>query len=515
LIGAVLLSLAPFQGFGTTTTLTLPPLGEPESARLFDVDGDGRRDLVAAISRKEGEKRYRDVRVYLRREKGAPFASEPDHELRLTSDVTAVAVADVHADKGAELLLCNAKGAFAWRPLAEEGPGRVVRIADLDFLWQVGGLVDVIDWQAGVRDLNADGLDDLLLPVLGGYQALFQSRDDEGAVSFQTSGLSVPSDPSLDDSTVSTGALGGRTAGGGRMRADGEEAGISIGMGTSDQFARPLISVSDVLPSPHLLDWDGDGDIDVLAQGSTELYVWTQTDSAFPDSPDVRRLLPVEKDESRELDVSYSAHARELDGDGRADCVVFAGDQNSRDVRTQILVYHQQDGVLFGEEGRPQQLIVLAGFAGPPRLSDFNQDGRLDLVVGTMRPDLIDTIRSASTKRLDIELHVFENLGGTFGKRPAITCDLSIPLEAGRFTARFFGDVTGDGISELLLRDDAVRLKVLMIRKTRDGLQLIDKPLWEIGVEERANLVIEEGAPGRAPEILIMEEHQIVHVSFP
>jgi hypothetical protein len=516
LIGALLLALAPaLQDLGTTTTLSMPPLGEPENARLIDFDADGRRDLVVALSRVEGQHRYRYVRVYLRRKSGSAFATEPDHEVRLTADVTAVAVADLHADPGCELLLCNGKGAFVWRALAEEGPTRVVRVAELDFLWQVGGVVSVIDWQAGVRDLNADGLDDLFLPVLGGYQALFQARDEQGAVSFTQSALTLPIDPSMDQSSVSTGTLGGRTASGHGVDASEEQVEILLGLESPISSPRPLISVTDTLPSPHLVDWDGDGDIDVIAQSSEELYVWTQTVGAYPAAPDVRRELPVKKDASRVLDISYSAHARQLDGDGRVDCVVFAGDRNSRDVRTQILIYHQQDELLFGEKGLPQQLIVLAGFAGSPRLSDFNQDGRPDLVVGAMRPDLIDTLRSASTKRLDIELHVFENLGGTFSKRPVMTADLSVPLESGRFTARFFGDVTGDGISDLLLRDDKVKLKVLMVRKTRDGMQLVERPLWEIPVESRATLLIAEGTPERAPELLILEETQVVHVSFP
>ena len=150
MIAAVLLALAPApQDLGTTTTLTLPPLAEPEKARLIDVDGDGLRDLLIAMSRLEGEQRHRYVRIHLRREKGATFATEPDYELRLTRDVTAMAVADLHSDPGAEVMLCNAQGTFVWRPLAEEGPSRVTRIADLDFLWQIGDNVDVVTGRRG------------------------------------------------------------------------------------------------------------------------------------------------------------------------------------------------------------------------------------------------------------------------------------------------------------------------------------------------------------------------------
>ena len=60
-----------------------------------------------------------------------------------------------------------------------------------------------------------------------------------------------------------------------------------------------------------------------------------------------------------------------------------------------------------------------------------------------------------------------------------------------------------------------MKLKVLMVRKTRDGMQLVERPLWEIPVESRATLLIAEGTPERAPELLILEETQVVHVSFP
>jgi hypothetical protein len=527
-IGAALMLGLLSQGLPTDNTVV--QLADDEfvrSALLEDLDGDGRRDLLIGSSREGTGKPSRRLQIHLsstgRNLEGAAFAADPDHVLDVTPDVLSFAVGDVHADPGSEIVLFTSGGAFAWRPRATEEKDSFVLLARSEYLWQLPPLEDLPVWPLGVSDVDADGLDDLVLPTPDGYLVAFQRRAPVGAnagasADFSTRSflrvaanlLERPSDLSVSgsESSAQAGLSGGRFEIGVRMKStEGEDRG-------------PLLAVHERLPAPQLVDWDADGDLDVWAQGNEELHVWIQaTPGHFDTDPTLRLELPVKLDSTRQLDVSFSSHALQLDEDGRGDCVVFAGDKRSDDVRTQVLVYgrradQQNEPPLFGAEGLPRQLIVLAGFAGYPDFDDVDGDGLVDLVVGSFRPDLIDQIRSASSKRLDLELYVYLNRGGVFSKRPDLTHKLSVSLEDSGLRFRFLGDITGDGVSELFVRNEPGHVRALYARKRGDDWKMFNKPVWELAVADDALLILEPGLAGQPPELLVVESAQVLHVRF-
>jgi hypothetical protein len=301
----------------------------------------------------------------------------------------------------------------------------------------------------------------------------------------------------------------------------------SISAGVDDDFQLPalLLTVSESVPAPQVIDWDGDRDLDLLAQTRTGLHVFPQERGrAFGE----RRSfpLPVEADRNRRLDASYSAHAIDLNGDSRADCVILAGDSMKSEVRTQTLVFVQGAGrgdaaqtpeaPLFGPRGRPQDLLVFAGFVVRPDFVDVDGDGLLDLAISGVRPDLIDQLRSISSQSIEADLFVYRGRGDGFSRQPDLALTLAVPIEQFEPTARFLGDVTGDRISELLLRDDPERLRLMMVRAGRGEGQLsvIERPLWELKLDEDARVRV-QAVPGRAlPDVLVIERSQVQHVRF-
>ena len=83
------------------------------------------------------------------------------------------------------------------------------------------------------------------------------------------------------------------------------------------------------------------------------------------------------------------------------DCLpIVAGDRRSDSVRTQGLFFVQDPAAeadappLFGNKGRPQDLLVFAGFVADVDFEDIDADGLRDLVVASVRPDLLDQLRS-------------------------------------------------------------------------------------------------------------------------
>jgi len=499
----------PQIGNPTVSAVRLPASFEVLDALLADVDGVGAYDLV--IARAEGTRRSLSLHLA----EAGRLHTEPDATLELPPDVVAFLVADVHTDPGAEIVLLNARGAFAWRPMTGAKPP-IVRLFETDFLWQVTRGQNVFAWQSAARDLDGDGLVDLCLPEPSGYRIALQKRDTEGA-GFPVARRLVVPEAGGDSMLVERGA-GGRS-GEARARRRGRE--VSVGFSeeglTFEENQGPLLSIFEATPAPQLVDWDADGDLDLVAHTAREVLVWMNQDG-FEQAPTLRLTAPVERDTGRLLDVSFSAHTVELDGDGRIDCVVFAGDKRSKDIRTQGLVFVQGpecvENPLFGAEGIPRQVLVLAGFVASPRFADVDGDGLVDLVVTVVRPDLIDAVRAASTERIDAQLFVYLNQGGRFSRKPDLEHKLSFAADSSEYAVRFIADVDGNGLLDLFVRDDGGRLSVFRTRRERERLTIVDRPLWELAVDEGTRLVFPGGDAAREG-ILVLEEGQVLCVFLP
>jgi hypothetical protein len=503
------------EPFGRTTAIPVPKGHAVRAAVLADVDGDGRDDVVIA-TRRVGKRAARTIRVHVRQDGESAFAPEPSATLDLYDNVTAFAVGDVDPEPGAEVILFTANGVYAWRTRAPE-ERRIVRLVEASFLFQYPDPKEAFAFEPAVRDVDGDGLVDLVVPEPEGYRVAVQRRDDSGSHFAAPSFLRVPEDVVAGEA--------GETPAARRMRARAarREIRIALQFGGDGAVAGDLLNVTERVPAPQLADFDGDGRLDVLAQTPHQLHVWRQrADRTFPEPPDASYDLPVTVDRRRRFDVSYSAQTADLDGDRRTDCVLFAGDKNSDDVRTQILLYTQKGGSeaspLFGDKGLPRQLLVVAGFAGTPRLVDVDGDGRADLTAGSMRLDALDAVAAAAKGTLDAELYVYRNRGGVLSRTPDLTFPLSVRAEGLRkgregLLAQFVADATGDGVRDLLLRDEPTRLRLYLVRRAGEGLSVVPQPLFETFLPEDAKVVVRENG-GPAPEVLIVEDAQVRHVRF-
>jgi hypothetical protein len=148
-------------------------------------------------------------------------------------------------------------------------------------------------------------------------------------------------------------------------------------------------------------------------------------------------------------------------------------------------------------------------------------DGRRDLVLGAVRVDgAFDMMKAAGNGTLEAEVYVYLNRGNGFSDKPDLTYEIAVKAEGLRksreeLTARFVADVTGDGVRDLLLRDEAEHVKMLMTRKTGRGLKVVDQPLWDLHVDANAEVVVRENPRGGPAELLVVEDSQVLHVRFP
>jgi hypothetical protein len=378
-----------------------------------------------------------------------------------------------------------------------------------------------------VRDVDGDGLADLAIPEPGGYRVVLQRRARTVDENGKPAPWGLESRLRLPDEFEEGLIEGSSTRSGAGMRGKHRAHEINLSFSSDEQNGgdgedwgpHVLVHVEDSVPAPFFLDWDADRDLDVIAQTSHQLLVWKQDRGSFASAPDVSLTLPVAADRSRQLDASYSSHAVDLDGDRRADCVVFAGDQRSEDVRTQGLFFVQNAkstaAPLFGDEGRPRDVLVFAGFVASPSFRDVDGDGLPDLTLRTVRPDLIDQLRSATSQSIEADLFVYRNVKGTLPRQPDLVWHHAIPIKNFELSSEFLADLNGDGINELFVRDDPKELRVLLVRKGKgNALTVFDRALWKLDIDEDATVEAVPVPPRAQPELLVIESQQVLYVRF-
>ncbi len=472
-----------------------------------DVDGDGRKDLVIATglpAETPGPPR-RWLQVHLRREGSPPFVAVPDHDFEVVRDVVAYAVADVNPHPGKELVLFSPSLAAGVYWDADKTQPTVFKIAPVRLLWQPARRVQTIDLQDFVVDFDHDGHDDLLIPEPDGYRVLMQRIGEDGDVHWDTFELAVPQRRATK-----------RDEGETRLKAQADTLRLRLREDEREQVFT-LLECADSVPPPALADWDGDGDIDVVALADRDLCVWTY-DGGFAAAPTLEHELP--PFEGSILNPSNFVRVADVNGDHRLDVVFVAGRVKDDDVVSYVEIYVQgEDGAIADA---PADRLMLQGFVDVPRIEDVDGDGAPELVVGSLRPDLIGTISAGGTGSIDGQVNVFRNEftpdGGRFGRPVAMVekVGLTGDVMKGRFRERmlatFFHDVNGDGRPDFLQRTNPERVVVRLTNIDGSRFTLGD-PVWDMHVDAGARVVPVTEADGHVALIAI-EDEQVVYAEF-
>ena len=487
-----------------------------------DLDGDGADDLALAVSRKTGG---REIVIFKARNdpKLPRFAAPADATVELTPDVVAWAIGEVDASSpGRELVLFSAHASFVCRAFGAPEQ-RFARLIECEFLWQIPGDETCFAYPAALVDLDRDGALDLCVPEPGSYAIARQVRGENGAPSTFPAVLRLRVPLEIAAREADESRFGSK---GNRPKDETRGSAVEINFGAPEGRKRTLLSVEEEVPAPQLSDFDGDGRLDVQAQGRRSLWVWLQAaDGSFASAPQLSYPLPVPVDRERSLDTSYSAHVLDADKDGRSDVAIFAGDRRSEDVRTQVLLFLQGKGrgeaaktpqaPLFGPKNLPQQLLVLGGFGAGAYFDDLDGDGRPDLFVRTVRPDLIDQLRSASSETIDADVLVYKNENGELSKKPALSWRVAVPIKDFELTLRFIGDLDGDRISDLVVRSEPERLRFLAMRRAKDGWQLDQRALFETSIRPEAEILLLQRSDRAISDVAVIEDAQVMLIRFP
>jgi len=415
-------------GFSAAPTQLIGGVGHtdgPEAVRLFDVDRDGRLDIVSA------NRTGNCVTVFLQT-KGGSFPNLPTFTLASSAGPISpahVALGDVNGDGGIDVVAPSATdslalflrdpaaGTFNSEPLVVHGAGGIVG--------PVHVLVDDLDGdgQIDLGSANQGGNDLTLFFQLGGRSFTGQSPDLVLGSAVDTPdvhGVAVADldgDGDLDLATANT--------------ADGtvslfpqlapavfaSQAGQRLGGGSATTAMGGVNALA-------AADWSGDGRVDLVTAnrtGKTIALFAQRSDGTFPVAADV--LLG-----AGSLSDPFHVACADLDGDGDLDLAVADAAAN------RLLLFHRAadgtfpnapDASLGSNTATKAPVFVLA--------TDLNGDGAIDLVCANSTGNNLAVF--------------FQQPGGTFHALPDATLGATGQTNGPVVVAA--ADVDGDGDVDL------------------------------------------------------------------
>lgn len=431
------------------------------ASRVVDFDGDGAKDIVAAHLEKDGElnargRMRRRLSVFLQRA-GKPanqrWKTTPDLTIEVDDEAVLFSVADFLPAPGAEIALVRFAGVTllsrsgkALKPdvttvIKTEKPGF------FDFPAE-GGL---FYWDL-CPDLDGDKRCELLFPTKSGYLVLgaadaATASDETGRPTLSSRGLV----------TVSSSE--------------------KFGPPMETEFLNRFLTYQSTLRRVVALDMNADGRKDLVVYRSKGLSTFLQgKDGRFRAKADRNRKLKLVEDaadnkggEKKDAFARVALALRDLNGDRRVDLVatqtlgkigVFSS------LRTRVLIFlGTPKGI---DESKPNRIINLEGLTVFPEFTDFNGDKDVDIVLSSLRVDLLSNVKKAITKSLSTTYTVYLYRGGprVYSQDADFERDVEVDLDSaenqGKVRLTFFrGDYNGDGLKDMLTVASRSRLKIV------------------------------------------------------
>jgi hypothetical protein len=404
-----------------------------------DLDGDGRKDLLASFTTGVPPYQRRFLAVFWNRE--GVFAPRPDLVLPVTDDeVCAFDVGAVGTGRADSLLFLTPHGISAMDfPGRAAAPLRSLIEQPTLFHQPIPGELPRVHL---VHDIASPQSHDLLVPALG---ALWIWKRGPAGQYVKAAQVEVDMDAGI--------------RGGGR-RASHAQGSI------------PPIGVTYGFPALHLADTDGDGLIDILATQEDRVAIYRQGPGmSFHPQPDFTRDFAIRSEEEhREKQSNASVLVGDLDGDGVADLVVrkqvFEGIASAT---SSMFIYFGKKGGGYARE--PAQVLKSEG-VGPleVQLLDVTGDGRPDLIVPSMNFGVLAFIRVLTTKTVKVVFQVIPFLPEQrrFADEPLAERELKFRLslsgDADLQAVDFSGDYDGDKRPDLLFGTGEEELSVFLSR---------------------------------------------------
>jgi hypothetical protein len=403
--------------------------GRTAAAEFGDFDGDGRTDLLVVTFSGLPPVESRQIRLYYQDDEGS-LPVDPSWVGALPTGSATYDVADLPGTPGKDLILLRRDGMTL---LSFSGRKMQRRDLPVESARMLTVAVDErsLDRMALVRNDLGPGLR-ILVP--GFLQAAVLDIDGKPISIVEVSGRANYYMPPRPGPLIS-----------------GSEIEI--------HFDYPRLNAGDV---------NADGRSDLIATDRHEVRVFFQReDGSFASRAD-RRLAVGRVSEAEHIRSSgnLAIDVADLNGDGAADLLISHSSGGLFKPRAEARVHLNRDGSYDMEN--PDQVIVTKDAIATLELLDMDGDGRVELIDGRIPMGVLPIVEALLTKSIDAEVAVYKvGADGKLSESPWFERDLSVPFnfDTNRpmgFFPDYHADIDGDGRGDLLMSGDGDVIEVYL-----------------------------------------------------
>lgn len=468
-------------------------LGEwPDDILYADMDGDGRRDLLVPQWSAEAG---REVLVYLQQSNGS-YLPEPSRRVEIKPEIIAIAIADLRAEPGNELLLFASTGVFSLSSAIASYSGNLKPLFDWELVASVPDRRRVLFFE-DLRDMNGDGHIDLLLPGREGYGVFFGGADETFTLQHRFSTVNEELDPSevpLGGPRIDTSfALNAQEGIVLSVRArttttfedflaewnEGEQSSLldtrlflpaAIGVPMNDDAADDIVFMN--------IGNDLYGQVNILLQNA---------DGGFAAKPDWQGSI----------DTRGNIRLLDLNGDGASDLLRSIDNGSEYDVH----FFLNRNGEFNLQQ--PDQVMKFSGYDVNLSVTDLLNDGKPQLSVSYYTIPVVNAVRNASIVRTQL-LYASGSDGQLFNPRPDFSLEENFSADAVRGLSsqiHLQTDLDLDGRRDALYLTNEGTLAAKAIDAT---LRFADAPFWQyVPTRSVLRFAVEDLNDDGRPDVLL------------
>jgi hypothetical protein len=400
----------------------LPVQTELSHVYTFDLTGNGAQELLVV----EVDRSLRDSTPRLRvfHYRGGAFEENQRAELELPAKLAMLGVGRFPGGPALVLLMPHRLALWPWRDGRFHPDDASESELESIFLKSGGEPKSGLQW---VVDLNGDGFDEIVVPLLDGLQVM-------------------------------------RVGPGGSITP---HVRLATRTHTRLWFYLRENFMAYELPIVRFLQVDGRGwqDVVAYAKGLVQIFYLDDSPAAGARAPDEEFDLqppkPLDPKLPRDPPLKL-VKAQDLNGDGLLDMVFakVASTDSSLKSNTRVLVYYgrpKEGGSGFTLSAKPDQVFASEGFTYPI-LVDINSDGGTDLALVNVEIGFWTMLRALIARTVNAETAFYlMSPQGRYPKGPNEVVGYSVKFSLGRFSHQpltSFGDFNGDERPDLLLSVD-------------------------------------------------------------
>jgi hypothetical protein len=359
------------------------------------------------------------------------YTAQPRQIIDLDRSVACFDLADIDGDGDQDLLLMTNKGIFAH---LYEGDYFSLAMTDIvrdTTIFGTGAIENIVRWEfAQKTDTGSNNLT-LFIPTLSGFDTYQSNR---GKYEYKQT---------LKYEHISS--VGGRAA--------------------YDNYKPMGFRIGCSFPAIVITDYNGDKLPDIFIIDNRAVSIFKRNfDGRFDREPSEifgNKLLSYDERRLGKTSVGFDIY--DLNRDGIADIVVTknAGDVTNYQTSVQIFKGKPNGGYNLTSG----QQFSAANGASNPYIYDLNQDGRLDLIIPSLKLGFMSTLKILLLKSVEVSLAVYlQNQADEFAEKPDYLRDYSYEVDINQNIdysgiLSLEGDYNGDGRNDLLIHEGDGLLK--------------------------------------------------------